>query len=335
MKKRLLSVLTVIGIIVSGCSDQPYISADDAASSIESEECSSYTEVETTPSKTEKIYGEALVNYMTDEEIIQNSDVGVAAVYKGKEEHTYNVDYIFEVSENVWGSTEKIIRVRENYSFTVVVQKEKKVTEFGFVEDRFVEGELYFIAAEKKKSIIFPYGVIYLMPAELTISLDRKEFWSYGQKRDYPEEEITTTHFLDIYNQKLHENSQAYEPKEYADAFEEMWDKSEYVVRLKITGLHYEGETGVLATNIYYAEVVDQYSGQYPIYTDDKNTILISILKDTVVTGEEYVIGCSCVDRGVLTENTYWQETPDSVYIPDDVIMDRINSKKHHNNEIK
>jgi hypothetical protein len=304
-------VFLILVLLVSGCSNTLSNSAADGLTATG----------ETEPVK--KIYGYASRMYWTLEEIIQRSDVGVTAVYAGKEEYQHSVDYIFDVQENIWGTTDKRIWVNEPYSYSTVMPEDNSTPiNYTTGEDRFTEGELYFLAAEKNVGIVHRHGVMYMTAGSLTIALDRKEVWTYGQKLDYPPEKINPADFLEIYNQVTHESTEE-ATKEYTDSFEEMWDRSEYVIRVKITGIEYAGEDE-MPTNVWYAEVLEQYSGEHPINTNRNNIILLSILKDTVVKGEEYIVGCSCSDRGSLTETSYRQETSDSLYLPDRETMRKL-----------
>ena len=317
MKYYAVVIILITTILCTSCSREP-------------------SSIETIPSNSEQIskedtevrkqYGDAIVQYVSLEQIIANSQVGLIATCTSKEEYERYVEYIFEVKNQVWGSSDETIWLLVNYSYAAAYTEDGNTLQYTTGEDDFKTGEKYFIIAEKHTGLLYPHGARYLIEGDLIISLDQQTVWMYGQKQDIAKEDVTPEYFLDIYEKTPHESITEGTRPDYENSFEEMWNESEYVIRVKLTGISYDGPS--TATNCYFAEVLEQYKG-YPINTreDPANQIELCILKGSAEVGIEYIVGCSAADKGSRTSYIYIQETKESVYPVSDEILNKIKEK--------
>ena len=273
--------------------------------------------------------GQALEIYAPLGEIVQKSDVGLKVVCRDKEVYDQFTDFVFSVEKKYWGDAEDIIRLRMYHANTAVIQDGRVKYEYGFSEDGFESGKVYFLAAEKRSSLLYEYNHIYVINGGLTISLSDGTVRLYGEEQAIQKEKVTENYFLKLYEEVPHEKeSEPVSTNVYTDNFEEMWNESEYVVRIRLTDVVYDGPA--TATTTFYAEVLEQYNGNR-INTDrsENNQILVALLKDSTAVSGEYIVGISGISKGDPDTLVFIQETRYSVYPVDDEILDRIREAKN------
>lgn len=290
MKNKLFisMILTVLLILIVGCSDQ--IVDNTLEDSIEFEE-----------------------EYMTFQDSIAASDVAIEGEYLEKIEHEHYVEYKFSVKKCLYGNiTDDTIYLYSNIGSSYV-----ESIDYSYIlnDDVYEPGLNYILIMERYQSILYDHDR-YMLATDLFLCEDLGEYTLYSDKIDIPSDKSIEEYICSIRETAGYEETEMTLPETaYENEIAQMVSESAYIGKVRILELFSEGL--VHNGNTYRCSIETLYQGS-DINTYEDGTILLTLLKNSVVIGEEYVIGFSPVedDNSLI----YQQTTADSVYENENII---------------
>lgn len=286
MKKNIYLLLMMIVVVsnISGCSDVNRNTDSEIGSKVESE-----VEFE--------------VQAFTFEEIVENSNVTLYGQYIESYEHEYYVEHKFKVNEVLYGT------VSEAEIYLYADKGTAHIVEEGYFyemdADIYEKNKEYILILEKRESILYDHDR-YLNIGDLLLCETDKEYRLYSEVVEIPSGLTLEEYVLSTKN--LADIQEETGLTDFISGNEDEWiESSKYIGKVKILELYVEGK--VHNGNTYKCKVESLLKGtDLNMFSDE--TILLTILKDTVDIGGTYMIGFSPASENSLI---YAQTSVDGV----------------------
>ena len=302
--------------ILTGCSSDDSSHTDTEEGDVDSYD-ESYDESETeTYSET---YSETDTEPVTFDEIITYSDVAIRCEYVETLTYDSYSEKRFIVHDVLYGDVDDEIYLYAEHG-TV------NVGDYSYESDAeiYEEGKVYLLVAEQFESVMYDH-TRYLISSDLLLCEEDDMYTLYSEPIEIPDGMTMEAYILDLHEQTASPDDSTStadetEDLEYSSEIEEMVGESDYIGIVTIQQLEIEGE--VHNGNTYQCSIVTMLTGDESAMSKNADeTILIVILKDTVETGGEYIIGFDQVDDGSII---YTQATETSVYEASDEMIEEI-----------
>lgn len=338
MKKILaaLLALSISAILLVSCTN----SSDDTASTTQSTETESVVTTDESLSDTQELTEselpeddedaeeveddeeifvdvEYLINEYSLDELIENSDCAFTARYIECIPNEYYVEFAFEVVDNVYGEvTDDVIYVYRNGGVGDVYEIDYS---YDMTEEIYEVGKEYILITERYSSIMYEHDR-YMIAADILLCPEDNVYVLYSEDIEIPDGMTAVEYISSFYDDRRAEDAANYVPAEevvYENAIDEMCGEAKFVGIVRTESLLSESNVGKNAT--YFCTVTTLYKGDFDdLDTYADGTILLSVFKDKVEVGGEYIVAFTPADEGSLI---YVQETVESVYdVSDDVI---------------
>lgn len=294
MGKKILSILIFLMICILNCS------------------CGSNT----SNNNDDEILPMASYVEMTPEEISARSDCAIIGTYTGMDSYDAYTYYSFDVTNVLYG----YVPEKNIYEYVLRTCDVK--------EPYYEKGQKYLLLLKKADCSIYDEYDYYVSASALIYFPVDGVATLYGKEFNVPSDESIAEYFyalkentgmVDLKAQKQERKSK--QKKAYDTVEEEIVGESEFIAYLTIDSIENEG---IAHVNSYYATVNDMVVGdKKELFFDnaEKETIIISLAKDSVKPGKTYLIGFGDQLKGNESVPFYGQSTLHSTISKNDTEM--------------
>ncbi|MDR0325691.1 MAG: hypothetical protein LBI19_06330 [Oscillospiraceae bacterium] len=245
---------------------------------------------------------QATVRQHSFQEIVEMSNcVVVASFVSSKITDRGRVESAFNVIEVLRGEvSEKTIYLTEAKGYSTVLDSEYSY-ETG--NTAYEPKKQYILIMRRSDSLFYDYPQQVLLAGIFIPVDDIGKSTMYGASLS----EMTGVESADDIKSIIRTaKGPADEGQRYTTAidFPTIIDESDYVLEVRIRGLYVEGITG--NSNTYFCKILDTIKGRNINTIEESDEILVSLIKDSVVVGETYILMINSVgeDSVIYTQSS-------------------------------